>query len=248
MDKIALIGDVHANLTALEAVLEDIEKRNISKIYCLGDIVSKSVNPDIVIDIIKEKCDVILKGNCDEIFSSERALTKKYWTRMKIGEKRAKFLRELPIIHEFYLSGKLIRLFHASPYSLEHIYNPEYNNHDKRYNNKIIINPMELFKNTDFIGKSEDDKIPDVIGYAHLHMPIIFKVEDKTIFNTGSVGASYNKGEANYTILEGDLNSQKNMNLLISNISVYYNLEKEIKYIEESDIPTKDDIIAYLKN
>ncbi|HCC03608.1 MAG TPA: hypothetical protein DEP51_01950 [Clostridiales bacterium] len=248
MDKIALIGDVHANLTALEAVLEDIEKRNISKIYCLGDIVSKSVNPDIVIDIIKEKCDVILKGNCDEIFSSERALTRQFWTRMKIGEKRAKFLRELPIMHEFYLSGKLIRLFHASPYSLEHIYNPEYNNHDKRYNNKIIINPMELFKNTDFIGKSKNDKIPDVIGYAHLHMPIIFKVEDKIIFNTGSVGASYNKGEATYTIVEGELNSQKNMNMSISNVSVYYNLEKEIKYIEESDIPTKDDIIAYLKN
>ena len=248
MDKIALIGDVHANLTALEAVLEDIEKINISKIYCLGDIVSKSVNPDIVIDIIKEKCDVILKGNCDEIFSSERALTRQFWTRMKIGEKRAKFLRELPIMHEFYLSGKLIRLFHASPYSLEHIYNPEYNNHDKRYNNKIIINPMELFKNTDFIGKSKNDKIPDVIGYAHLHMPIIFKVEDKIIFNTGSVGASYNKGEATYTIVEGELNSQKNMNMSISNVSVYYNLEKEIKYIEESDIPTKDDIIAYLKN
>lgn len=248
MDKIALIGDVHANLTALEAVLEDIEKRNISKIYCLGDIVSKSVNPDIVIDIIKEKCDVILKGNCDEIFSSERALTRQFWTRMKIGEKRAKFLRELPIMHEFYLSGKLIRLFHASPYSLEHIYNPEYNKHDKRYNNKIIINPMELFKNTNFIGKSEDDIIPDVVGYAHLHMPIIFKVEDKIIFNTGSVGASYNKGEATYTILEGELNSLKITNMSISNVSVYYNLEKEIKYIEESDIPTKDDIIAYLKN
>ena len=248
MDKIALIGDVHANLTALEAVLEDIEKRNISKIYCLGDIVSKSVNPDIVIDIIKEKCDVILKGNCDEIFSSERALTRQFWTRMKIGEKRAKFLRELPIMHEFYLSGKLIRLFHASPYSLEHIYNPEYNKHDKRYNNKIIINPMELFNNTDFIGKSKNDKIPDVVGYAHLHMPIIFKVEDKIIFNTGSVGASYNKGEANYTILEGDLNSLKINNMSISNVSIYYNLEKEIKYIEESDIPTKDDIIAYLKN
>ena len=68
MDRIALIADVHANLTALKAVLEDIEKRNISKIYCLGDIVSKSVNPDIVIDIIKDKCEVILKGNCDEIF------------------------------------------------------------------------------------------------------------------------------------------------------------------------------------
>ena len=53
------------------------------------------------------------------------------------------------------------------------------------------------------------EEMPDVVGYAHLHMPIIFKVEDKTIFNTGSVGASYNKGEATYTILEGEFNSLK---------------------------------------
>lgn len=247
MDRIALIADIHANLTALEAVLEDIKKRNISKIYCLGDIVSKSVNPDIVIDIIKEKCDVILKGNCDEIFSSERALARKFWTRMKIGEKRAKFLRELPIMHEFYLSGKLIRLFHASPYSLEHIYNPIYYNHDTRYYNKIITNPIELFNNTEFIGKSKNDKIPDVVGYAHLHMPNLFQVEDKTLFNTGSVGASQNISEASYTILEGFLNSKEFANMSISNIRIKYDISKELKYIEASDIPTKEELLKYLK-
>ena len=245
MDRIALIADIHANLTALEAVLEDIKKRNISKIYCLGDIVSKSVNPDIVIEIIKDKCEVILKGNCDDIFSSERALTRNFWTRMKIGEKRAKFLRELPIMHEFYLSGKLIRLFHASPYSLEHIYNPIYYNHDARYYNKIITNPMELFHNTEFIGKSKNDKIPDVVGYAHLHIPNLFQIEDKTLFNTGSVGASQNISEASYTILEGFLNSKEIANMSISNIKIKYDISKELKYIESSDIPTKEELLAY---
>ena len=124
MYKIALISDIHANLTALKAVLKDIKERKITKIFCLGDLVSKGVNPDKVIDLIKENCEVVIKGNCDEIFSSERALKKKFWTRMKIGDQRAKYLQELPVIYEFYLSGKLIRLFHASPYSLKHIYNP----------------------------------------------------------------------------------------------------------------------------
>ena len=41
MDKIALISDIHANLTALEAVLKDIKERKITKIFCLGDIVSR---------------------------------------------------------------------------------------------------------------------------------------------------------------------------------------------------------------
>ena len=247
MDKIALIGDIHANLTALEAVLEDIEKRNISKIYCLGDIVSKGVNPDIVIDLIRDKCDVIIKGNCDEIYSSERALTRGFWTRMKIGDKRAKFLQELPIMYEFYLNGKLIRIFHASPYSLEHIYNPGYDNSSTKYSSFVLTDPIQLFENTDFIGKSVNDKMPDIVGYAHLHTPNLFQFEDKTIFNTGSIGASSNIGEASYTILEGNLNSKEISEISISNIKIQYDIEKEIKYIEASDIPTKDDIIRYLK-
>ena len=54
MDKIAIISDIHGNITALEAVLEDIKKRNINKIFCLGDNITKCTHPDLVIDKIKE--------------------------------------------------------------------------------------------------------------------------------------------------------------------------------------------------
>ena len=50
MDKIAVISDIHGNKSALEAVLSDIHSRNISRIFCLGDIVLKCSNPDIAID------------------------------------------------------------------------------------------------------------------------------------------------------------------------------------------------------
>ena len=66
MEKIAIISDVHGNITALETVIKDIENRGISKIYCLGDSVLKSCNSDLVIDLLRKKCDVVLKGNCDE--------------------------------------------------------------------------------------------------------------------------------------------------------------------------------------
>ncbi len=247
MDKIALIGDVHANLTALEAVLKDIKERNISKIFCLGDIVSKGVNPDIVIDLIKDNCEVVIKGNCDEIFSSKRALERKFWTRMKIGDNRAKYLQELPVMNEFYLSGKLIRLFHSSPYSLEHIYNPIYDNSKTEYANEILNNPMDLFKNTDFIGKNEKDKIPDIIGYAHLHIPNLFEFENRIIFNTGSVGLSENIETASYTILEGYLNSKKISSYSISNVIIPYDINKEIEIINKSDFPLKNDLLLNFK-
>ena len=248
MDKIAIISDIHANLTALQAVLKDIENRNISKIYCLGDIVSKGVNPDSVIDLVRKNCEIILKGNCDEIYSSELAFKKKFWTTMKIGEDRANFLKKLPVMYEFYLSGNLIRLFHASPYSLEHIYNPIYSNENTKYVNHELKTPNELFKNTEFIGRSEKDKIPDIVGYAHLHMQNLFQFEDKIVFNTGSISLANNPSKSSYTILEGILDSKEKTTFSITNVNIYYDILKEIKYIENSDIPTKEELILTLRN
>ena len=65
MERIAILSDVHGNLTALNTVINDIERRGISKIYCLGDSVIKCANPDKVIDILHDKCEVMLLGNCD---------------------------------------------------------------------------------------------------------------------------------------------------------------------------------------
>ena len=47
---------------------------------------------------------------------------------------------------------------------------------------------MQLFENTEFLGKTPNDPIPDVIGYGHIHTPNVFRSKNKTIFNTGSVG------------------------------------------------------------
>ena len=40
MERIAVLSDVHGNITALNAVLDDSRKRGISNIYCLGDSVT----------------------------------------------------------------------------------------------------------------------------------------------------------------------------------------------------------------
>ena len=160
MEKIAIISDIHANITALKAVLNDIKERKIKHIYCLGDLVIKGTNPDIVIDMIKENCEVVLKGNCDEIACSDRGIERKFWTTEKIGKERIKYLKNLPVMHEFYLSGQLVRLFHASPNSLEHIFNPMYSNTDNRYSCLELNNALEMFKNTEFIGKNDNDQTP----------------------------------------------------------------------------------------
>ena len=69
--KIAIISDIHGNLEALKATLNDIEKRKTDKIICLGDIIAKGVHSKECIELIRKKCEIVIQGNCDEYFSME---------------------------------------------------------------------------------------------------------------------------------------------------------------------------------
>lgn len=258
MEKIAIMSDIHANITALEAVLKDIENRNIDKIFCLGDSIGKGVNPDKIIDILREKCEVILLGNVDYFLCNPSRKSATSWTKNKIGEERAKYIYSLPKLYEFYLSGQLVRLFHATPYALDGIYNPMFANIDSRQIE--ITNPEDMFENTDFLGKTLKDKKPDIIGYGHIHTPFIVKFKNKTIFNVGSVGEptemlnldendETNKFStvATYTILEGSYQSKIEDTIAFTQVRVKYDVNKEIELIKKSDYPNKDVIIKVLK-
>lgn len=260
MEKIAILSDVHGNITALNAVIADIESKGISKVYCLGDSVIKCANPDKVIDLLKEKCEVILIGNCDKIICKPDVEEGRFWSRDKIGNERADFIYNCPISTEFYMSGHLVRLFHSSPFSLEDIFNPMYPNSDTIYHNHIIENPFDLFKNTDFIGKTENDPIPDVVGYGHLHTPNIYRFGNKTIFNVGSVGipvemmneSDYDNTSkfstmSSYMILEGNFNSKDLSSLSFTLVRLPYDIKKEIEYLEDSNMPNKEIIIKSLR-
>ena len=259
MDRIAIISDVHGNVSALNSVMEDIEKRGITTIYCLGDSVIKCANPDKVVDIIREKCEVILKGNCDDVVCRPGIEYGKFWSRDIIGEERANFLYNCPVSYEFYMSGHLIRLFHASPFSLDDMFNPVYDNSDSEFYANIR-NPMDMFKNTEFIGKTENDPVPDIVGYGHIHTPNIFRYGNKSIFNTGSVGIPVemiNEDEndetnkfstmASYAILEGNLNSLNLDTFSITLVRIPYDATEEIKALEDSNMPNKELIIKNLK-
>ena len=63
--RIALFLDIHANLPALEAVLEDLEKQKPDAIYCLGDLVGYNVWPNQVIGLIRKHGTATIAGNHD---------------------------------------------------------------------------------------------------------------------------------------------------------------------------------------
>ncbi len=110
--KRALISDIHSNLEALEAVLEDIHRQGSSEVYCLGDIVGYGPNPRECLEKVME-LDLCIRGNHDEAvlfdpkgfnFVARRAIL---WTRDQLkgdrggsaaAMRRRDFLEELPRI------------------------------------------------------------------------------------------------------------------------------------------------------
>ena len=64
--RLAIFGDIHANLEALQAVLADAEERGCTHYACLGDVVGYNANPHECVEIIRELDCPVVKGNHDE--------------------------------------------------------------------------------------------------------------------------------------------------------------------------------------
>ena len=61
----ALLSDIHANVPALEAVLEDIQKQGVDAVYHLGDVVGYGPWPNDVIDMLRAAGISGIAGNLD---------------------------------------------------------------------------------------------------------------------------------------------------------------------------------------
>jgi len=99
----AIFSDIHANLEALEAVLEDAAERQCTHFVCLGDVVGYNANPHECLDRVRQMDCPIVKGNHDEQASliessrdfnelAEHAIN---WTREHLDEEDKQWLRDL---------------------------------------------------------------------------------------------------------------------------------------------------------
>jgi predicted phosphodiesterase len=117
--RVAVISDIHANLPALEAVLEEIEALAPDEIWCLGDVVGYGAQPDECTEAVRERCDLCLVGNHDlavldelDISSfSAAAADAVRWTQENAADATTEFLSGLKPAGEQAEVG----LFHASP-------------------------------------------------------------------------------------------------------------------------------------
>lgn len=192
MSKIAVLSDVHANIDALELVLKDIEKKNIDKIICLGDLVAKYFYPDKVVDAIKDNCFIFIKGNCDELVATNKNYK---FARSKLGIDRIDFLDNLPLYSYMNINDININLFHATPNSIDDIFNPLFDgNNYTDYKDKTLYDYKDMFVSV--------EKQVSIVGHTHqsylgieedrelkiVEDELLISKDDRAIINVGSAG------------------------------------------------------------
>jgi protein phosphatase len=232
MERIAVISDIHGNIPALEAVLLDIEDRGISRIICLGDLAGKGPDSEVAVDMIRDNCEVVVKGNWDYFITDHKDSAVMLWHREKLGKDRLSYLKSLPGYVEFYMSGRLIRLCHAAPDDVFHRVQSTASYEEK----------MTLFKDP-----KGEDKESDVVGYGDIHGAYVDNFDGKSLFNVGSVGNPLEITQASYGILEGKYECKESSALSITLVRVPYDIEKAIQQAIESKMPDLESYINELR-
>lgn len=227
MDKIAVISDVHGNVPALETVLADIRRRGIDLIYNLGDLVGKGPRSDTTIDMCREVCQVTVRGNWDDSILQADDDPVVTWYRNQLGEERLAYLSTLPNAYDFWMSGKRVRLYHASQ---ESVYTRVYPTHPYEVH-------RTMFDNTPFTGT--DNPEPDVVGYGDIHTAYMLSLyqNHKILFNAGSVGNPLDLPLATYVILTGMLDSGKTGFISIDFVRLPYDIEQAVEQAQRIQGP-----------
>ena len=175
----AIVSDVHGNLTALEAVLVDLVQVNPDLIAHGGDLAFNGPRPVECVDRIRELGWPGVIGNMDRALDnpSGRRVT---WARDQLGPERNDWLQTLPME---WRHQDDIALVHAVPGDLWQAVFPEADDAELR----AIYGPLGA----------------RVAVYCHIHRPFVRRIGDLTVANSGSVGLPFDGDQrACYLVIE----------------------------------------------
>lgn len=119
--RVGVLGDIHSNLVALEAVLRSLGP--VDQLWCLGDVVGYGPNPNECVARIREVADLCIAGNHDwaalgkidiSDFNPDAAAAAR-WTAAQLTEESRAFLLARPLMVETSVDGHTVTVTHGSP-------------------------------------------------------------------------------------------------------------------------------------
>jgi len=226
--RIAIVSDIHGNLTALDAVLADIERRAPDRVLHGGDLVLMGAQPEQVVDRIRELEWPGVLGNTDELLwrPEEQTRQEKLAQHLRLmfqdyapatcellGEERVAWLRDLP--REARVDSLAdarvdsLAIVHAAPGDLWRAPMPTAQDHE--------------------LSQTYRSLAANVAVYGHIHRPFVRPMTDTTVANCGSVGMPWDGDpRASYLLID------EGKPLLVR---VAYDIEQEATVMRQSHYP-----------
>lgn len=192
---LAFVSDIHGNLPALEAVLDELQRRAIVDVYVAGDLLLGGDQPVEVFKRLQQVSARCVRGTSDDALvkvrpdslnpegEEEKALAQSFAnTRRSIGEVALKFLEKLPeTIRIPIVDGSEIVMVHGSP-----------------------ADPaMEIshdMGDDEVLGLVDGDPA-DIVICGSSHVPFQRVFEEVRVVNVGSVGQAPEGAVAHYTVI-----------------------------------------------
>jgi putative phosphoesterase len=215
--KLAIVSDVHGNLAALEAVLEDLSTIKPDLIVNGGDVATNGPHPAECVDRIRELGWPGIAGNVDlalwwlpetlpdDLMRTFRTMVPV--TANMLGAERVAWLKTMPLE---WRDSHEIALVHAVPGDTWKVVLP-------------TASDQELQATYGLLGAR-------LAIYCHIHKPYVRQLDGFTVANTGSVGLPWDGDtRSSYLLIEDGVPAIRR---------VIYDVERHIADVERSGYPT----------
>ena len=227
--RIALVGDVHANLPALEAVLNHARRQGVEVVWNVGDFIGYGAFPNEVIHRLQEEQALSIAGNYDRKvvrFKKKRETWRKkkqaqkflafQWARATLSKKNLKYLRSLPQERELQVEGQRVLLTHGSPDSASEHLTPD--TPEERL--RALASGIQA----------------DLVVCGHSHRAFVRDVDGVRFINTGSVGRP-DDGDprACYAVLE--MRQGADGEYRVRHYRLTYDVERAVAALRERGLP-----------
>ena len=213
--KIAIVSDVHANFEALSCIPEPYDE-----LWVLGDLVDYGPSPREVIDFVRSRATVVVRGNHDHAVAfgedpgcspdfREMASATLAYTKSVLAPEDLEYLSKLPETAERVVDGTRFLLCHAAP--SDHLYK--------------YISP-----NSDLWESEAERAAADVLLVGHTHKPFARCIGSSIVANPGSLGQpKHGNSRACYAIWERGIELR----------SYEYAVNQTVAKIERMPIPRR---------
>ncbi|WP_125763836.1 metallophosphoesterase family protein [Companilactobacillus hulinensis] len=238
MTRIALLSDVHGDITALQAVINDVKKQKIQESWYLGDLLMPGPGTNDLFDMLDSvNTTILLRGNWDNfLFEDVSKLTQRdlddpvtpyilmlmKYTLNNTSSANLKRLKDSPISTSVDINGSRVLLTH----NLIH----------KNYGHELL--PYQSQAHFDDLFDHQDY---DVAVYGHTHHQIMrTSSKDQLVINPGSIGQPYTERlkfrpdrRAQYAIIDIDQYGYSNIEFK----KVSYDIDYELDLAKQMNLP-----------